>query len=78
MDRDGFIEEMSLNSITDYLRGDDRIEVIHNRDDVILAPGEINYFSQVFGSRAKIYPYGGHLGNMEYRENVEYMVGVFK
>jgi pimeloyl-ACP methyl ester carboxylesterase len=78
MDRDGFIETMSLHSIADYLRGAEHIEVIHNRDDVILAPGEINFFPEVFGERAKIYPYGGHLGNMEYRENVEYMVGVFR
>ncbi len=78
MSRDDFIETMSLNSITDFLRGADNIFVVHNRDDVILAPGEINYFPAVFGERARIYPWGGHLGNMEYIENVAHMVGVFK
>jgi hypothetical protein len=78
MSRDDFIESMGLTSITDYLRSADNVFVIHNRDDIILAPGEINYFPAVFGDRAKIYPRGGHLGNMEYIENVAHMVGVFK
>ncbi len=78
MTRDDFIESMGLASITDFLSSSDNIFVIHNRDDIILAPGEINYFPQVFGDRAKIYPWGGHLGNMEYIENVMHMVGVFK
>ncbi|MDJ0878025.1 MAG: alpha/beta fold hydrolase [Halieaceae bacterium] len=78
MSRDDFIETMGLSSITDFLREADNIFVMHNMDDVILAPGEINYFPAVFGDRAKIYPWGGHLGNMEYIENVAHMVGVFK
>lgn len=78
MTRDDFIETMSLNSITDFLRSADNIFVMHNKDDVILEPGEINYFPAVFGERAKIYPWGGHLGNMEYIENVAHMVGVFQ
>ena len=26
---------------------------------------------------AKIYPTGGHCGNIDYEENVDYMVGIF-
>ena len=37
-----------------------------------------NRLCYVFGSRAKIYPYGGHLGNMTYAANVAYMINVFK
>lgn len=77
MSRDDFIREVSLNSIRDYLQSNPKIEVMHNRDDVILATGEIDFFSEVFGERAKIYPVGGHCGNMDHRDNVAHMLSVF-
>lgn len=76
--RAGLIEKMSLADLEDYLRGSDKIEVMHNQDDIILEPGEIDFFQRVFGTRATIYPRGGHCGNMAYRDNVAHMVGVFK
>ena len=44
---------------------------------LILAPGEIDYFREVFGSRARIYPTGGHCGNIDYQQNVDYMLNLF-
>ncbi|MEM0952635.1 MAG: alpha/beta hydrolase [Pseudomonadota bacterium] len=78
LSRDGFIALMSLTSITQYLRDANHIEVIHNADDVILAPGEIDYIDDVFGARARIYPYGGHLGNMAYRDVMTHIQSVFR
>jgi hypothetical protein len=78
LSRNELIEQMSLSSIEDYLRTAEKIEVIHNQDDLILEPGEIDFFPRVFGDRAKIYPRGGHCGNMDYRDNVAYMVNVFR
>ena len=78
MSRDELIDKMSLADIEDYLRGAEKIEVMHNEDDIILAPGEIDFFPRVFGERAKIYPTGGHCGNMEFRDNVAHMLSVFK
>jgi predicted alpha/beta-fold hydrolase len=75
--RQGLIEQMSLATIEDYLRTAEKIEVMHNEDDLILEPGEIDFFRRVFGERAVIYPKGGHLGNMEYRDNVAHMLSVF-
>ncbi len=75
--REDLLEQLSLRNIEDYLRSSEKIHVVHNADDLILAPGEIEYFTDVFGSRAKIYPYGGHCGNMDYEQNVEYMVKLF-
>ncbi len=72
------IELMSLKTIEDYLRTSPKIGLIGNEDDIILLPGEIDYLKDVFGSRAMIYPYGGHCGNMGYPDNVEAMVGFFK
>ena len=62
----------------DYLRNDDNIGVMHNSDDIILGPGDIEYLQEVMGERAKIFPLGGHCGNMHYRENVAYMLDFFK
>ncbi len=75
--REGLIDEMSLATIEDYLRTASKIEVMHNVDDIILAEGEIDFFPRVFGRRAKIYPRGGHCGNIEFRDNVAHMVDVF-
>jgi len=75
--RDKFISEISLEHIADYLRHADKITVMHNADDVILEPGEINFFRDVFGDRATIYPHGGHCGNIDYRDNVLKMVATF-
>jgi hypothetical protein len=75
--RDAFIKSESLTHIEDYLRNSPKISVIHNEDDIILEPGEIDFFRDVFGDRAKIYPYGGHCGNMSYRDNVAHMINTF-
>jgi hypothetical protein len=75
--RDAFIESESLTRIEDYLRNTPKISMVSNEDDIILEPGEIDFFRDVFGDRAKIYPYGGHCGNMSYRDNVAHMIDTF-
>lgn len=75
--RDEFIAAISLTEIADYLGSTEKITVMHNADDIILEPGEINFFAEVFGDRATIYPAGGHCGNMNYRDNVAHMVAAF-
>jgi predicted alpha/beta-fold hydrolase len=78
LSKQALIDGLSLRSIEDYLKNTKKIGLVHNEDDIILAPGEIDFFRQVFGSRAKIYPNGGHCGNMIYIENVDYMINFFK
>jgi len=68
--REELAERQTLIAIQGFLRSADYIGVHHNQDDVILAPGEIEFFPEVFGERAKIYPRGGHLGNISYIENI--------
>ncbi|UCC55494.1 MAG: hypothetical protein JSU75_08990, partial [Gammaproteobacteria bacterium] len=75
--RSELVEQMSLSEIEDYLKNSPKIEVMHNQDDIILEPGEIDFFPRVFGERAKIYPKGGHCGNIDYRDNVAHMIKVF-
>lgn len=67
----------SLNSIEDYLRNTEKVGLSHNVDDIIMAEGEIDWLVDVFGDRAKIWPRGGHCGNMAYRANVEHMLAFF-
>lgn len=78
LSRSDYADMMSLTAIESYLASSTKIEVIHNKDDIILEPGEIDFFPRVFGDRAKIYPKGGHCGNMSHRDNVAHMINVFK
>jgi hypothetical protein len=71
------IEVDSLLFIEGYLRSTPKIGLMGNEDDLILTPENLAFLKSVFGSRAKIYPFGGHCGNMSYRENVEYMINFF-
>ncbi len=73
-----FAALQSLTSIRDYLIAAQKIGVVANRDDILLGPGETDFLMDTFGARAKIYPTGGHLGNLEQRETIEYMVDYFK
>jgi hypothetical protein len=72
------IERLSLRSIEPYLRNTPKIVLIGNEDDLILTPEDLAFLKDVFGPRAKIYPYGGHCGNMTYKDNIAYMLNVFK
>jgi pimeloyl-ACP methyl ester carboxylesterase len=72
------VEMTSLQYIEDYLRTSPKFGLITNEDDLILLPGEVDYLRQLFGSRATIFPSGGHCGNMAYPDNVTAMVGFFQ
>ncbi|MBC7962050.1 MAG: alpha/beta hydrolase [Steroidobacteraceae bacterium] len=74
LSREELIEALSLKSIEGYLASSAKIGVITNEDDFILAPGELDYLRRVFGPRIKIYPNGGHLGNLEYRDNMASLI----
>jgi len=71
------IEETNLRSIERYLRSSEKIGLMTNEDDIILAPGEIDFLRSVFGARAKIYVKGGHLGNLAHRDNIADMIAFF-
>lgn len=58
------IDESSLASLADYIASHPKIGLMTNRDDIILAPGELDKLVRLFGSHAMIYPNGGHLGNL--------------
>ena len=76
--KEAMIEGTSLRSIESYLRNSPKIALMGNEDDLILAPEDLSFLKEVFGSRARIFPYGGHLGNLMYSANVFYMIDFFK
>lgn len=76
--KQALIDSESLRSIEDYLKSSDKFGVMTNENDFILTPADLDYLRQIFGERAKIYPRGGHLGNLEYKDNLAYMVDFFK
>jgi hypothetical protein len=65
---------MSLRYIEAYLKSSGKVGLIHNEDDIILMPGDIGYLQDVFGNRARIFPTGGHLGNMFHPDVVSLML----
>ncbi len=76
--KQALIESESLRSIEGYLKSSTKFGMITNENDFILTKAELDYLRKLFGDRAKIYPRGGHLGNITYLENVAYMVNFFK
>jgi len=69
---------ISLKGIEGYLRRSQKIGVMTNADDIILIPKEVDYIRDVFGSRAIIFPRGGHGGNISHHINVRKMIRFFK
>ena len=72
--REELLDALSIKSIENYLASSPKIGVITNEDDFILAPGDLDYLRRVFGPRLKVYPHGGHLGNLEYRDNMAFLI----
>jgi len=67
-DRDSLIADSSLVSIAGWLANADHVELITNADDIILAPGHLEFLRRTFGARAKVFPHGGHLGSLQHRD----------
>jgi pimeloyl-ACP methyl ester carboxylesterase len=76
--KQALIESLSLRSIEGYLKSTAKFGVMANENDFIITKSELDYLREIFGERAKIYPRGGHLGNIEYKENLAYMTAFFK
>ena len=76
--RQALIESQSLRSIEGYLKSSPKFGLVTNENDFILSREDLDYLKQLFGERAKIYPRGGHLGNLEYVDNMLYLVDFFK
>jgi hypothetical protein len=72
------VNQVSLYALKDYLHDSPKIAVMHNADDLILGPGDIDFLRETFGDRLTLYPLGGHCGNLNYRVNAQDMLDFFK
>ncbi len=72
------IQQVSLYALEDYLRDSPKIGVMHNADDLILGPGDLGFLRRTFGERMRLYPRGGHCGNLDYRVNARHMLEFFR
>jgi hypothetical protein len=71
--REALVEQMGMRSIESFLKNNRKIGLMHNEDDIIMAPGEVEYLRGLFGDRATIFPTGGHLGNLNHPDAVRAM-----
>ena len=78
LDRYSMIRECSLYPIRTWLKGAGSILLIGNRDDVILNGDDLKFIESVFGARARLFPTGGHCGNMMHPSFVTAMLEMVK
>lgn len=76
-DLQGFARRGSLTPILERLRGNPRVHIVHNADDVLTTGQSIRHLQQALGARVVVFPYGGHLGNLWYSDNKDYMLRIF-
>jgi len=69
--------QLSLESIGDFLKHSENISAVTNVDDFILNEEELGFLSTTLGDRLTLHPYGGHGGNISYRENIEQLLRFF-
>ncbi|MGH7824742.1 MAG: hypothetical protein ACREQ7_06155 [Candidatus Binatia bacterium] len=78
VDLDGYIKRGSLARILDRLRTNSKVHIMHNADDFLAERKSIEELKQALGDQVKLYPYGGHLGNLWFPENKEYALRLFR
>jgi pimeloyl-ACP methyl ester carboxylesterase len=77
-DLESFTKRGSLASILDRVRGNGRVHIMHNADDFLADRRSIEELKETLGDQLKLYPYGGHLGNLWYPENKEHALRLFR
>ena len=77
VDLESLFERSSLTRILDQLRNNPRVNVVHNADDFLTEKKSIEGLKATLGDRMTLYPHGGHLGNLWYRQNKEDVLRLF-
>jgi len=65
------LELTSLHQLRGYLRRANNLAVVTNEDEIILGAEDFTFLKNNLGNRLKLYPTGGHCGNMFYYKNVQ-------
>jgi predicted alpha/beta-fold hydrolase len=75
--RRSFQQESALLRITDRLRANPKVHIMHNADDFLVQEKSLEALKEALGSQITVYPYGGHLGNLWYSENKQFVLNYF-
>jgi hypothetical protein len=76
-DLESFDRRGSLAPVLGSLRGNSRVYIMHNADDVLVERKPLEELKRLMGDRMTLYPYGGHLGNLWYSENKRAILKLF-
>jgi hypothetical protein len=77
-DSESFWKRGSLAPILGRLRGYLPVQFMHNADDFIARRKSIEELKDGLSDQVILYPHGGHLGNLWYPENKEYVLRFFR
>jgi hypothetical protein len=77
-DLESFAKRGSLAPILERLRGNAKVHIVHNADDVLVDRTSIEELKAALGDQVTVFPYGGHLGNLWYSENKEFALRLLK
>jgi hypothetical protein len=77
-DLESFTKRGSLAAIFERLRGNAKVQITHNADDVLADRKSVEELKEALGAQVTLYPFGGHLGNLWYSENKEYILKIFR
>ena len=75
---EAFIARGSLGAILEQLKGNPRVFIVHNTDDLLADRESVENLKSVLGPQVKLYPYGGHMGSLWFPPNRDYMLGLFR
>lgn len=64
----------SLYELEPYFSSNQNTYLIHNADDFLIRPGDIDFFSKTFNDRFILYPWGGHMGNLWHDQNIGLLI----
>ncbi|WP_252176764.1 hypothetical protein [Endozoicomonas sp. 4G] len=78
MQRALIFEQSGLPHLESWLKTARHVGVMHNVDDFIIDKKGLDFLYDTFGGRIKIYPAGGHMGNMKYHQNIRDMLRFIK
>lgn len=76
--REELIDTMGLIGKLDYLKKTEKIKIFHNEDDIIVSNASVQLLKDLIPEeRLKLYPLGGHLGNVWFPSNVNDLIMAF-
>ena len=64
------LKQSNFNFVREDIKNNPNVFIMHNADDFLIDEGQLEYLSNLVGpERIKIYPLGGHLGNLWFKQN---------